>query len=855
MKRLPEKLLFYGTALVVCLMLDQHAAAQKTPRVRISINDAWKFFPGEAAGAERSDINDAGWQDVKIPHTWNAEDTVDDEPGYRRGAGWYRRELKFDASFRGKRIFVFFEGANQIADVFVNGTLAGRHVGGYTAFCFDVTDLLRIGGRNLLAVRIDNSHVKDIPPIDGDFNMYGGIYRDAWILATDSVHVKTTDAASSGIVIRTPRVSAETATVEIAGTIVNHSAKTRDVEIVNRLVGPDRRSAATLVSKVLLEPNAETSFKQTSKPIRKPALWSPDNPDLYTVTTTVREDRRVLDEVSNPLGFRWFRFDPENGFFLNGRQLKLRGTNRHQDHAGLGNATPDRLHVADLETIKNDGFNFLRLAHYPQDPSVLEAADRLGILIWEEIPIVNQIHVSAKFNENAKSMLREMIRQHRNHPSIIIWGYMNEVFLPVPKDHEVVRATVDLARELETICRTQDPTRATAIAFDWGARDLYNTSGLGDVPQVVGWNLYHGWYYETFDDLGKFLDDQHRRFPNRSIIVSEYGANGDRRVHAIAPRRFDSSIEWQQKFHEAYLPQLEGRSFIAGSAIWNQFDFGSEFRGETIPHINQKGMYTFDRQPKDVSFFYRASYSNEPVLHIATRDWSRRSGPRSQSIVVYSNAARVELFHNGASLGTRSVQKNKVSWPVNFVDGRNLLLAVTGSGARRVSDQAEVHFDQRATAGSIGVNSGSHTEVVDDAGMIWQAEATVETRGWSLVEKDSKPVETRRNILGTPDDPVYQTMREGEAEYHFDVPDGPYEIELRFVETKFMGSGERVFSVTANERRVLDRIDLIKEAGFFKYLSRTVTANASGGAGLRINLIAVKNLPIISGIRVKRIDR
>ena len=820
-----------------------------SPRTIRKINDGWKFVPGPRENAE--------WRPVALPHTWNVADTLDDEPGYRRGVSWYRRELNFEKSFRGRRVFLYFEGANHVAEVFINDKFVGKHIGGYTAFSFDVTEFLRSNATNVIEVSVDNTLILDNPPIDGDFNMYGGIYRDVWLIAADPVHLGSTDVTGNGIAITTPDVSDGQATVNVMGSVVNSGNSARDVEISSEVIDARGRRVATGGASLRIESRSRAEFPQTSIKVVRPLLWSPDSPNLYRVRTVIRERGKTLDEVTNPLGFRWFKFDAEKGFFLNGQHVKLRGTNRHQDIAGMGNAVPDELHVRDLEIIKENGFNFVRLAHYPQDPSVLEAADRLGLIIWEEIPIVNPIHISDTFNENARNMLREMIRQHRNHPSIIMWGYMNEVYLRAPKGEELPRATVSLARELENICRTEDPGRVTVIAFH-GDRDLYYRSGLVDVTQVVGWNLYQGWYSGTFEDFGKFVDEFHRRYPNRPFIISEFGANADRRVHAVAPKRFDSSIEWQQMFHEAYLREIETRPFIAGSAIWNQFDFGSEFRGETMPHINQKGMYTYDRQPKDVSFFYRANYSREPVLHIAVRDWPKRSGPKTQTVVVYTNLERVEMLNNGVSLGTVAVGADKkASWPVSFAPGRNLLRAVGRYVSKEISDQTQVDFFDPASTSLIAINCGSNTEVIDAEGTIWQADLPATgPRSWQRMEnKATYPLDTRVNVLGTPDDAIFQTMRQGANEYSFQVPDGRYEIELRFAEPKFKEPHFRGFSVNINGQPFIKRLDLVAEAGYMTALTRKTAVTATGSNGIVIEFIDGGNLSTVSGIKVKRIDK
>ncbi len=270
----------------------------------------------------------------------------------------------------------------------------------------------------------------------------------------------------------------------------------------------------------------KATFEQRSEPVSKPQLWSPDTPYLYTVRTVIYDGEKAADRVEIPLGFRWFSFDADKGLFLNGKPLKLRGVNRHQDYKGMGSAVPNDLHRKDLEIIKDMGANFVRLAHYPQASAVLETADRLGLIVWEEIPTVNYITHSLEFAQTCKVMLTEMIRQHYNHPSVLMWGYMNEVWLRGPeKTPEYVDKAVELARELEEVLRREDPTRASVMAMH--RSNLYNESGIAGIPQVAGWNLYSGWYSGELADFGKFLDSQRREFPNRPVIVSEYGASSD----------------------------------------------------------------------------------------------------------------------------------------------------------------------------------------------------------------------------------------------------------------------------------------------------------------------------------------
>lgn len=821
-------------------------------RLTYTINDNWKF-----SLSENEDVFHNKWETINIPHTWNDKDVFDDTPNYRRGASWYQKNLELNSNLKDKRIFLYFEGANQVTDVFVNQRFVGQHIGGYTAFSFDITDFVKFDETNLITVKVDNSFNEDIPPLTADFNMYGGIYRDVWLIATEDVHLKVTDFASSGVQISTPNLSEKSGTVKINGTIVNSSSKARQLEVVNSVVDATGREIVSATSKVEIKPKSEANFDQLTKQISNPKLWSPDDPYLYRVKTIIRENGKVLDEISNPLGFRWFSFDGEKGFLLNGKPTKLRGTNRHQDYQDFGNAVPDELHIRDMELMKETGYNFVRLAHYPQDPSVLQAADRLGLMIWEEIPVVNYITISEKFNQNSEIMLKEMIRQHRNHPSVIMWGYMNEIYLRVPKENEanIKKETVKLAKTLNQIARTEDPTRPTTIAFH--GNEVYNTEGLGDIADITGWNLYQGWYSSTFEDFGKFIDDQHKRFPKRPLIISEYGGNSDLRLHSLKPRRFDSTTEYQRMFHESYIEQINARPYIIGTAIWNEFDFAVEMRGENLPHINNKGMFTYDRQPKDVHFFYKANYSAKPVLHIAATDWKYRVGTSlsPQKIDVYSNLSEVELFQNGISLGKKKPNElKKVTWDVTLKDGLNSLKAQGLKDNVLQVHTVDVNFKLLSVnSNDIAVNVGSNAQFIDESNTAWLEDVAYTKGGFGFIGTESKPIygaPPDRNILKTEQDPLFQTMQEGLTAYRFDVSNGVYEIELRFAETKFQQVGERVFDVKIIGQMFLENLDLVKEVGAFTAFTRKFKVNAKDG--ITIDFTAIKGKPILSGVRLRR---
>ncbi|HEY9448097.1 MAG TPA: glycoside hydrolase family 2 TIM barrel-domain containing protein, partial [Gemmatimonadaceae bacterium] len=303
---------------------------------------------------------------------------------------------------------------------------------------------------------------------------------------------------------------------------------------------------------------------------------------------------------------------PAQGFFLNGEKLTLRGTNRHQDFEGKGSALSNAQHLRDMRLIKEMGANFVRLAHYPQDPAVLEAADRLGLLVWEEIPVVNYITASPDFTANATAMLRDMIRQHYDHPSVILWGIMNEPLLfggkgsrvRVHTDSAYVRAVRALAETLNAVAHAEDSTRLTVMAIH--ESEDYDRWGLAGVTDVLGVNLYKGWYSGEFADFGALLDERHRAYPKQVVLVSEYGAGSDQRLNSLEPERFDFTGNWARLFHESHIRQIAERPWLAGTAIWNEFDFSQPNKGYSIPNRNQKGMLTWDRRPKDVYYLYAA---------------------------------------------------------------------------------------------------------------------------------------------------------------------------------------------------------------------------------------------------------
>jgi beta-galactosidase len=831
----------------------QASAQDASPRVRLNLNADWRFQPGTDAATQP---DERAWRPVTLPHTWNATDALDRDVAYRRGIGWYERRLEVPAALRGKRLFLYFEGANQVADVWVNGQAAGRHVGGYTAFAMDITGLIAGDRPNVILVRVDNRHDPDIPPLRADFTFYGGIYRDVWLLATEPVHIDVLDHASTGVFVDAPGLTAERAVVRTRVELRNDGPQRTRARVVSHVVDPAGHVVAEATSSLALPATASATATANTAPIAHPRLWSPEEPDLYTVRTEVFEGDRLVDRLDVPLGLRFYGWDAQQGFRLNGRPRQLHGVNRHQDFQGLGNAVPDAYHRRDLRTIKANGFDFLRLAHYPQDPAVLDEADRVGLILWEEIPVVDYITMSEGFSANAERIVTEMVRQHYDHPSVFFWGYMNEIMLtpPNPKPPGYDDAVLALAKRLNARVKAEDATRPTVMAI-FGQDPI---PALHDVPDVLGLNLYFGWYYGQLGEFGAYVDSLHAARPDRPLIISEYGAGGDERVHATAPVPFDYSAEYQQRLHQGTFSQILARPWLLGSALWNMFDFGAYGRDDARPNVNDKGLFTFDRRPKDVASYYRAMLRHDGVLHIATRDWPLRAGSaaadRTQEVTVYSDQPAVELILDGHALGTQPVSNGLARWSVTWRDGDNRLEARAGALADaavvRYSDRTGLFTAEPGDAAEIAISAGARTQYVAN-GVAWEADRAYAPGSWGYV--GGTAANTHHRILGTTDDPLLQTTREGASAYRFDVPDGRYQVELRFVETRHDAAGERVFAVAVNGVPAEAALDLAGTVGRWHARTVELVVDATGGHGVRIELPPAKGESTISAIRVRRI--
>ena len=587
---------------------------------------------------------------VDLPHTWNAQDALSGKIDYKRGIGNYEKNLFIRSEWKGKRLFIRFEGVNNIADVFVNRRHIGEHRGGYGAFIFEITGKVEYGKENSILVRVNNGEQLDIMPLVGDFNFYGGIYRDVHLLITDETCISPLNYASPGVRLIQDSVSHKYAKVRAVVDLSNGDSGNREVELNVRLLD-GQRVVKEGTKKVNLSGNAAMQQEFTFE-IDQPHLWNGrQDPFLYQAEVTLSRNGQMVDRVTQPLGLRFYRIDPDKGFFLNGKHLPLQGVCRHQDRSEVGNALRPQHHEEDAALMLEMGVNAVRLAHYPQATYFYDLMDKNGIIVWAEIPFVGPGGYNDKgfvdlpaFRANGKEQLKELIRQHYNHPSICVWGLFNELT-------ELGDNPVEYIKELNVLAHQEDPTRLTTSASN-------QMGDLNFITDAIAWNRYDGWYGGTPADLGKWLDRMHKDHPEICIAISEYGAGAsiyhqqDSLVKTV-PTSWWHPENWQTYYHIENWKTISSRPYVWGSFVWNMFDFGAAHRTEgDRPGINDKGLVTFDRKVrKDAFYFYKANWNREePMLYLTGKRNTVRT-QRLQTITAFTNLSGAELFVNGKSYG------------------------------------------------------------------------------------------------------------------------------------------------------------------------------------------------------------
>ena len=620
-------------------------------RTVLNLNAQWAFTKMAETVPEKLPVD---WEQVNLPHTWNAIDGQDGGNDYYRGTCYYAKNLSKVDLPEADRYYLEFRGANASADLYVNGKHLAHHDGGYSTWRADITDALEV--ENLIVVTVENGINDRVYPQVADFTFYGGLYRDVNLICVNDSHFDLDYYGGPGIRV-TPVMEGDNANVEVE--VFLTGSKPSQIVRYTLLDGEGN-----------VDSTAETTGTKVSFVIENAHKWNGrKDPYLYTAKAELIEDGKVLDTVSARFGCRSYVIDPEKGFLLNGESYPLRGVSRHQDRWGVGNALLPEHHAEDMDLICEVGATTIRLAHYQHDQYFYDLCDERGMVVWAEIPYISQHMATGR--ENTISQMKELIVQNYNHPSIVVWGLSNEITMKGERDPDLL----ENHHILNDMCHEMDKTRPTTMAVvsmcDMDAEYVR-------IPDVVSYNHYFGWYGGETSMNGPWFDKFHSKHPTQPIGISEYGCEA-LNWHTSKPTQGDYTEEYQAYYHEELIKQIHDRPYLWATHVWNMFDFGADARAEGGENgQNHKGLVTFDRKYKKDSFYaYKAWLNPEPMVHLCGKRYVDRVEDVTK-VTVYSNQPAVELLANGVSLG---VQQNN-GLPFFYFDvpnaGTTQLVAVAG---------------------------------------------------------------------------------------------------------------------------------------------------------------------------------
>ncbi|RZK59471.1 MAG: glycoside hydrolase family 2 protein [Pedobacter sp.] len=702
-------------------LLTTNLALQAQTSKRLVNN--WEFVKGDLGGAwEAVRPVKAGnpeelpfWQKISLPHCFNATDALDPDVNYYQGPGWYRTNIEVENPYKNGRTLLHFEGAGQKTAVYIYNIKVAEHVGGYDEWTADITDAVakfkqnpvyqaQFKGKIPVVIRCDNSRdLEMIPSSLSDFNVYGGIYRYLNLVynpqvSVDKLFAKASIAESGGYGKLT--VSAR----------LNDLPEVKNAQVKIFLTDPNGIRVADFTKDI-------KTFKGDSLlwdwSLRAPKLWSTDLPQQYTVTMDIIADGQK-STVTQKVGFRKFEFVKKGPFMLNGKRLLLRGTHRHEDHAGVGAAMTEEMIITEMKMMKEMGVNFIRLGHYQQSRIVLDLCDSLGILVWEEIPWCRGGLGGKTYQAQAKRMLTNMIEQHYNHPSIIIWGLGNENDWPGDFntfDQEKIRTFM---KELNDLSHKLDPSRSTAIRRCDFCRDIVD---------VYSPSIWAGWYrgdYTEYKDVSlaefnkseRFLHvewggDSHARRhsenPDNALSKIKKGGGADERAGDASlyggAARVSKDGDWSESYIANlinwHLKEQETMPWLSGTAYWPFKDFSTPIRPENpVPYVNQKGVIERDFTKKEAFYIFQSYWTNTPMVHLYGHSWPVRWGDAGEEkmVKVYSNCDEAELFVNGKSFGVRKRDSQNfpaagLRWQVPMNKGKYTFKVVAKKGKVTVTDE------------------------------------------------------------------------------------------------------------------------------------------------------------------------
>lgn len=717
---------FVTCLMIIGLSLSNNLPAQTDNKVRL--NDNWKFLKSDLGGIweavrpvkEGNPESVPLWESVTLPHCFNAEDAVDPDVNYYQGPGWYTNRLNINNPYPAGRTLLHFEGAGQKTEVYVYTTRVGSHVGGYDEWSVDITDAVNnflkdkktadlFNGKIPVSIRCDNSRDLEMIPSDlSDFNLYGGIYRYLNLVYRPAFSVKQLHVNAS---VDPKGIEGK---VDLHLKLQNKSSLT-GAKLKIELKDPTGKLLAESVRDTKPFEEEKSVFSQT---VKKPLLWSPDQPNLYTCAITL-ESAAGKQTLTEQFGFRNFEFVDNGPFKLNGSRLLLRGTHRHEDHAGVAAAMTEEMIRTEMKLMKEMGVNFIRLGHYQQSRIVLNLCDSLGILVWEEIPWCRGGLGGDRYKQQAREMLTNMIAQHRNHPSVIIWGLGNENDWPgdFPEfDNDKIRAFMT---ELNNLAHQLDPTRKTAIRRCDFCRDIVDVYS----PSIwAGW--YRGIYTEYRENTEKevqrvkhFLHVEwggdshalrHSESPDKSLQQVKAGGGADERLGDASlfggAARVSKDGDWSESYIcnliDWHLREQETMPYLTGTAYWPFKDFSTPVRPDNpVPYMNQKGVVERDFTKKEAWYVFQSWWTQIPMAHIYGHSWPVRWGEvgEEKMVKVYSNCEEAELFLNGKSCGIKKRNSQDfpaagLRWNVVYAKGENQLKVVAKKGKSTVTDEIKQHY-------------------------------------------------------------------------------------------------------------------------------------------------------------------
>lgn len=634
----------------------------------------WRFVKGD--DNLRLSQDPASWEKVIVPHSWNVHDGQDGGNDYYRGPGWYQHALTIADYHPRKRYFLRFQAVGTVATVYVNSVEVGHHEGGYTAFTVEITNHISGGnGTYDLRVLADNSYRDDVMPLSGDFTVAGGIHRPVDLVVKEApICFSQLDDASQGVRIFQENVSEELASLRVNVVLDGTATTMQDDEAASIVVTLKDATDTTVASDTVevLVPPGNTLQWETILSIDNPHLWHGiEDPYHYTLTVSLLHQRQVVDRYTKKVGFRFVHIDPKEGFYLNGKPFPLRGVNMHYDHQDMGAALTDEQVREDFALVRELGANSVRLAHYPHAALSHELCDELGLLVWAEIPLVNEMRDTPEFSLNARQQLLEMIKQLGNHHSIYTWGLTNEMFQKTTDD------PFDLLRSLDDLSKETDPSRFTIQATN------RNRDDLNTITDTYGVNYYPGWYGTDPHGMMGGMTRYNERSGNSGLSIAEYGAGASilhqsQDLEHVEPKGKWHPEQWQAYLHESQYSDIVQYQPTWSSYIWLMFDFSSDKRDEgDRSGVNDKGLITHDHSAKkDAFYFYQANWRKDlPIVHLTSkRHVIRTEG--STPVKVYANVPEVELFVNGVFIGFRRPNNLGIAqWEnINLKLGENTIL-------------------------------------------------------------------------------------------------------------------------------------------------------------------------------------